>query len=452
MTKELFAYEWVLDPDQDTTNIRIYGIFPSPDGPNKNICLRVENFKPYAYIQLPDSSEDTARAVIDCLQSMKSPPVRVDVLKKHHLYNFENRRHRKAPFMFTAFKSKKQVQDMVFHLKQEKVKLKVQLKVHETSANPILQMTSLRDIPMSGWIDFSHDCPEPVHEDEKMTVCDEEYVIKWRNLNRSVRVDQVVPKCMAFDMEVNSDFMNQMPSDRPGDCIFQISCVITEKDRERRKILLSLKAKDMDLAESELLAGVEVRVFDTEQELLSDFMSLIADEKPNVITGFNIFGFDIEYAMKRAIRFFLAVDFKFVGFNKDTPARIEEVKWSSSAYKNQVFKFINWEGILLLDLLPIIRRDYKLDTYTLKNVTSTFLNNNTKDPVTYKDIFIAYRTREKMDLVGKYCIQDSDLCIELMNHLHTWVALSEMSKVCNVSMFTLYTQGQQIKMYSQVYK
>ena len=454
MSNELFAYEWVLDPDQDTTNIRIYGISPGPDGVNRNICLRVENFKPYAYIQLPDKSDDTARTVIDHLQRMDSPPVRVDILKKNHLYNFENKRNKMSPFMFAAFKSKKHIQDMVFHLKHGINILgeTMKLKVHETSASPILQMVSLRDIPMSGWIDFSHRCPEPVPEGEKMTVCDEEYVIKWKNLNRSERTDQTIPKCMAFDMEVNSDFMNQMPSNRPGDCIFQISCVITEKNQPRRKILLSLKAKDMELAESELLAGVEVRVFDEEKDLLVAFMNLIAVERPNVLTGFNIFGFDIEYAMKRAVRFFLADDFKLIGFNKHTPALIEEVKWSSSAYKNQVFKFINWEGILLLDLLPIIRRDYKLDTYTLKNVTATFLNNNTKDPVTYKDIFIACRTREKMDVVGKYCVQDSDLCIELMNHLHTWVALSEMAKVCNVSMFTLYTQGQQIKLYSQVYK
>ncbi|UUT40408.1 DNA polymerase family B [carnivorous sponge associated iridovirus] len=451
---EVFAYEWVLDPDQDTTNIRIYGISLNPDGVQKNICLRVENFKPYAYIQLPDSSDDTARAVIDHLQRMDSPPIKVNLIKKRHLYNFENKRNKKAPFMFASFKSKKYIQDMIFHLKRgvNIMGETMKLKVHETSASPILQVVSLRDIPMSGWIDFSHNCPDPVPEDEMMTACAEEYIIKWKNLARSKRTDQIVPKCMAFDMEVNSDFMNQMPSDRPGDCIFQISCVITEKDKERRKILLSLKAKDMELSESELLTGVEVRVFDEEKELLADFMNLIDVEKPNALTGFNIFGFDIEYAMKRSVRFFLADVFKLIGFNKHTPARIEEVKWSSSAYKNQVFKFINWEGILLLDLLPIIRRDYKLDTYTLKNVTATFLNNNTKDPVPYKDIFIAYNTREKMDVVGKYCVQDSDLCIELMNHLHTWVSLSEMSKVCNVSMFTLYTQGQQIKMYSQVYK
>jgi len=450
--KELFAYEWVLD-DQDTTVIRIYGISHGPDG-NRNICLRVENFKPYAYIQLPNNSENTARAVIDHLQQLDSPPVYIHILNKYHLYNFDNKMNKKTPFMFTAFNSKKQLQNMVFRFKSG-VKIlgeSVKLKVHETSANPILQMTSLCDIPMSGWIDFSQHCPEPVIDSEKITVCDEEYIIKWKDLKRTDRVDQVIPKCMAFDMEVNSSIMNQMPSDKPGDCIFQVSCVITEADRERRRILLSLKANDMDLTESELLADVEVHVFDSEMELLSDFMHLIANEKPNVITGFNIFGFDIEYAIKRACRFFLIDEFKLVGFNKDTPARIEEMRWSSNAYKNQVFKFINWEGILLLDLLPIIKRDYKLDTYTLKNVTSTFLNNNTKDPVTYKDIFIAYKTREKMDVIGKYCVQDSNLCIELMNHLHTWVALSEMAKVCNVSMFTLYTQGQQIKLYSQVYK
>lgn len=452
--KEIFVYDWVLDPNPDITNIRIYGISPGLDGINRNICLRIDNFKPYAYIRLPDDNDDTSYAVISKLRQINSPPIMLEIVKKYHLYNFENNNQNKSPFMFATFESKKHIQDMTYQLKHG-INLfgrTVKLKVHETSANPILQMVSLRDLPMSGWINFSHKCPMPVPENEKMTVCDEEYIIKWRNLSKSERTDQVVPKCIAFDIEVNSDFTNQMPSDRPGDCIFQISCVVTEKDKDRRKILLSLRAKDMELQESKLLDGIEVQVFDTESELLEAFMNVIAIEKPNVLTGFNIFGFDIEYMMKRAIRFFLADEFKLVGFNKHSPACVEEVKWSSSAYKNQVFKFINWEGILLLDLLPIIKRDYKLDTYSLKNVASTFLNGNTKDPVTYKDIFTAYRTREKMDIVGKYCIQDSDICIELMNHLHTWVALSEMAKVCNVSMFTLYTQGQQIKLYSQVYK
>jgi DNA polymerase elongation subunit (family B) len=454
MIKEMFVYDWVLDSNKDTTHIRMYGISPNEDGTNNNICLRIENFKPYAYIQLPTASDNFVRALIDSLGRLEVPPIRIELFKKYHLYNFDNHQSRKSPFMFVNFHSKKQIQDMVYHLKRG-IKIlgeTVKLKVHETSASPILQMVSLRDIPMSGWIDFSQGCPESLPECEKMTACDEEYIIKWKNLNRSKRAEQVIPKCMAFDMEVNSEYVNQMPSNRPNDIIFQISCVITEQNRDRRKILLSLKANDMNLENSELLKDMDVQVFDNEIDLLQGFINLTVVEKPNVLTGFNIFGFDIEYAMKRCGRFFLSDELKFAGFNKQIPATIEEINWSSSAYKNQVFKFIKWEGILLLDLLPIIRRDYKLDTYTLKNVTATFLNNNTKDPVTYKDIFTACRTREKLDVVGKYCVQDSDLCIELMNHLHTWVALSEMAKVCNVSMFTLYTQGQQIKLYSQVFK
>ena len=39
-----------------------------------------------------------------------------------------------------------------------------------------------------------------------------------------------------------------------------------------------------------------------------------------------------------------------------------------------------------------------------------------------------------------------------MDKLQTWVGLTEMAKTCNVPIFTLYTQGQQIKVYAQLYK
>ena len=44
------------------------------------------------------------------------------------------------------------------------------------------------------------------------------------------------------------------------------------------------------------------------------------------------------------------------------------------------------------------------------------------------------------------------LVIRLFNKLQTWIGLCEMGKTCNVPIFYLYTQGQQIKVYSQLYK
>lgn len=444
-----FAYHWNIDPIQDYyTQIRIYGISRENDR-NVNVCVRVENFTPYVYIQLPDDQPETIAGIKEAVNQFT---LYSEVMYKTHLYNSENMAlGGRSPFLFCQCLTKqeiKKIQEVLRYGILIPTKGKCYFKVHETSASPILQMVSLRDLPMAGWITFDG---KVVVDSEKITSCDYEFIVKWKDLKKSNRIDQVIPKILAFDIEVNSEFINKFPDNLPGDSVFQISCVIDDCE-ERRKLLLSLEAKDMNLKKSELLNDVQVQLYESEEALLKGFMQLIVDETPNVITGFNIFGFDIEYIMKRCVRFCLSDELKGIGFNKETPAQIEKVKWTSSAYKNQEFNFFNWEGILLLDLLPLVRRDYKLDTYTLKNVTATFLNNNTKDPVTYKDIFTAYRTREKLDVVGKYCVQDSNLCIELVKYFHSWIALAEMAKVCNVSMFTLYTQGQQIKIYSQVYK
>ena len=153
---------------------------------------------------------------------------------------------------------------------------------------------------------------------------------------------------------------------------------------------------------------------------------------------------------------------KYVGGKEKT------IKWSSSAYKDQSFKYLDLEGILHVDLLPLVKRDYKFSNYKLKTVSEFFLG-DTKDPLSVKGIFKCYRlgmagakkgaseeVRKKGSLAlgvcSRYCVQDSALVLKLFDMLQTWVGLAEMAKVCNVPMFYLYTKGQQIKVYSQVYK
>jgi len=445
MGHQMFAYYWYADSECEKTDIRIYGISLDEKGSQRTVCVRT-SFTPYVYVELPDACDETVKFIENAVRPYV---ILTNLIYKTHLYNSANT-SALSPFLFCQCESKYFIFELTKFLRYGifiQGRGKITLKVHETQATPILQMVSLRDLPMAGWISFNS--PEEVNDD-KITCCDVEYIVNWKDLFKYESTACVVPKCIAFDLEVNSVNMNEMPSDRPDDAIFQISCVI--ENINRRKALFTLSATNMDISNTTLLEDVDVYAYETEEDLLRAFIAFVCHEKPNVLTGFNIFGFDIDYLMKRCIRFCLSNELKFIGFNKETPAKIETVKWSSSAYKNQEFKFLNWEGILLLDLLPLIQRDHKLDTYSLKNITQIFLNNDTKDPVTYKDIFKAYRTRENLDVVGKYCVQDSNLCIELMNYFHSWTALSEMAKVCNVSMFTLYTQGQQIKTFSQVYK
>ena len=47
---ELFAYSWHIDEQEDEfTIIRIYGL----NNKNESVCLTVNNFTPYIYLELP---------------------------------------------------------------------------------------------------------------------------------------------------------------------------------------------------------------------------------------------------------------------------------------------------------------------------------------------------------------------------------------------------------------
>jgi hypothetical protein len=61
-------------------------------------------------------------------------------------------------------------------------------------------------------------------------------------------------------------------------------------------------------------------------------------------------------------------------------------------------------------------------------------------------------TPESLSIVAKYCVKDSELVVKLFEKLQIWIGLCEMSNTCNTPIFTLFTQGQQIKIFSQVYK
>jgi DNA polymerase elongation subunit (family B) len=81
--------------------------------------------------------------------------------------------------------------------------------------------------------------------------------------------------------------------------------------------------------------------------------------------------------------------------------------------------------------------------------------------MTAKDIFKAYKegvlnsSKEGQDLLavcGNYCIVDSILVQRLFEHCDIWIETSEMSKICNVPVEYLYLKGQQIRIFSKIYK
>ena len=208
--------------------------------------------------------------------------------------------------------------------------------------------------------------------------------------------------------------------------------------------------------------GYPVKCCKSESILLETFFELIKNRGPQVIIGYNILGFDLEYLIQRAILKSCINDMLGCGYHRFRHAQHAVGKWQSAAYGNQEFEYLNWEGILLIDMLAIIRKDYKLHNYKLSTVGRHFLQSD-KDPLDHYGIFKCYKIgclsnardevkTEAMGVVGKYCMKDSLLVSDLFYELDTWIGGIEMAETCCVPMFYLVVRGQQIKVFSQVYR
>ena len=480
--KSLYIYDWFINDSDDNVSIRIYGI----DKKKRNVCLYVNDFLPHIYIELPECAESFGNLQKinwnNRLYSLKSSITKlinnskqyngincddekIELEYKSKLYyaNIDKNKKRKVfPFLKVSIPNKKILRFLVYTFKKPVAIAglgRLKYNIHEQDASLILQFISKYDIPTTGWVTYlyKNDCTD------KNTYCDKECIVKSHNINRLHRDYTVNPLVLSFDIEVYSSNPSKMPTvTNPTDKIFQISCVLKRGLEDSKKYLLTLGDPD------EKVCGDDTNVlrFTTETRLLEGYTQFLQEHNPNVIIGYNIFGFDIPYMIKRSTHICNCMNnFDKQGFYKDEHSTVKTVNWSSSAYGNQIFEYLDTEGRIHIDLLPLIKRDYRMSNYKLSTVSEFFLG-NTKDDLDARGIFKCYEeglikddngnytpnARRQMGVCGHYCVQDSVLVMNLFVKTQQWIGLCEMAKTCNVPMTVLYTQGQQIKVYSQVYK
>jgi DNA polymerase elongation subunit (family B) len=485
---EFFPYYWHLDPEEEErTVIRVYGFTRE----NKNICVHVNDFTPFIYLELPTNIEWTveraqiySNVISDKLEDIHQPIVcKLMYKKKLYRANLDlSGEKMKFPFLFMAFRSKQGIYKLGWKIKYEqeipgisgerdvngRIIGRIRTIMHEDNVRPILQMICLRKITYTDWISCT-----AKQMKNKETLCDFEYSVYWKKLN-PLSGCLIIPNplVMSFDIEVNSSIKGSMPNAKlEEDKVFQIGCIFGRQGSNEiiSNHLLTLNGINKKYLSNPAMGinTVEVKCCETEAELLDEFAKLIVEKNPNIIIGYNIFEFDIDYMIKRSIMHGCYENLVKQTFHKYKYGIKDEIAWSSSAYKNQKFLFINAEGRLYIDLLPLIKRDYKFPNYRLKTVSSFFLG-ETKDPLTPQGIFKCYkigtaglnskraktrnRARKAMAIVGKYCLVDTILPLKIFEKTKGWVGLVELSKVCNTSIFDLFTRGQQLKIFSQVYK
>lgn len=232
-----------------------------------------------------------------------------------------------------------------------------------------------------------------------------------------------------------------------GDPIIQIGTTIHsygDKECSYKHILSVGSCDDIE--------GVDVESCENEMQLIERWCDLINRLDPDVMTGYNIFGFDMSYLYERAIELGVKNKFCRIGRLLDHMSGFQEKLLSSSALGDNIMRFLDMEGRVLIDVMKVVQRDHKLDSYKLDAVANHFMGMNKHD-VSPNDIFRLSRgTSADRAIVAAYCVMDCALCNHLMMKLEILANNAGMANVCNVPLSYIFMRGQGIKIFSLVAK
>jgi len=324
-----------------------------------------------------------------------------------------------------------------------------------------------------------------------------------------------------------------------GDPIIQIGSVIYVNGKPVRKDIFVLGTCSKLPNQG---ASTFTHECDIESDLIRKWCQLIEEQDPDIMVGYNIFGFDNRYLWSRAKHLNCSDALRVLSRRMDaevwdrhtretnivSPVQLKESFLSSSAMGDNTFYMFTAEGRLHIDLLAYVRRNAVLDSYSLDNVTATFMSgavisvtpqdskglwtirtkstkgtiagryivlmddendvigdklevvavepkalivrlldggaalkehslpasrwSQAKDDVSPKEIFALHAEGpSERAKVARYCIQDCDLVMELMQKLEVLNNSIAMANVCWVPAEFIFTRGQGIKSESLVF-
>jgi DNA polymerase elongation subunit (family B) len=143
------------------------------------------------------------------------------------------------------------------------------------------------------------------------------------------------------------------------------------------------------------VANCDIQCLDTEKELLLAWTDLIQKENPDIVIGYNIFGFDYEFMFRRAQENKCERDFLRCSrisdhisskdtshYDKSFDIVNTKIQIASGEYD---LRYYNMLGRLQIDMYTYFRRDYNLSSYKLDDVAGQFISDSIKHTETGYD-------------------------------------------------------------------
>ena len=268
-------------------------------------------------------------------------------------------------------------------------------KLYESNIDPYIRFFHTNSIRPAGWIKLSPNTYKVVKSKrQKKTKCQIEIEVNWEDVKYH-ESDEIAPLLVAsIDIECTSGDGSFPQAKRKEDKIIQI-CTTIHKYGETECCLKHC----VTLNKCDPIDDVVVEECLNEKELLLKWTEFINRLSPDILTGYNIWGFDFEYMFDRAEMFNCEKRFLDISKLKDfRPKGLLEKNLSSSAMGNNFLKYFDAPGIIQIDLLKfVLREGDKLTSYKLDNVSKHYLKSQKVD-LSPQELFKNYKigTPEKM--------------------------------------------------------
>jgi len=424
--KAFQAVAWDGQDQDEQFTIRIFG--RAEDGSSVSLGTK---FNPYCFIKTDKDLKGFIkstfwRGLVSC-----------EVHRGKDLWGFQN--GETSRFLRVEFKTHRALRSFAYCVDNTKHPELAGCKMYESNIDPVLRFMHVSGCTSTGWIE-----PGLCEPDAESTCEVNLWAPNWRLITPLARDDFAPLRIMSFDIECYSSTGAFPDPKNPHDVVFQIGMTTKEFGKEG-----FLDRKCLCLKQT---AGPDVECFETEKELIKAFEKYLIKIDPDIITGWNIFGFDLEFLIIRATI--------HCGLNpvwgriRGEVAALVEKNLSSSALGNNELKMVPMKGRYVFDLFQDVKREHKLESYSLNNVSKWFLRDAQKIDMPVKEIFRRYRDGDAAELgeVAEYCIQDTVLPHKLMEKLCQIQNQVEMAKACWVPLAFLSERGQQIKVFSQMSK
>jgi len=366
------------------------------------VYIQIYDFIPTFYVEIEDNWKHKTEAVIEHVK--KSVPSKFQddllsksIIKRKKFYGFHaDDTHKFLQLEFKNTKAmkayEKAFKDNKLVLKHKNEKIKIKFKLYESNIQPMLRFMHIQNIDACGWITIP-DKYLKTFDDGNPTIADYNYKCHWTKI-KPVKSKETAKFIIAsFDIECTSEDGSFPQPHRKGDKIIQIGVTFSrygESDCYYNHIIC--------LGKTDNVEDSKVEWHDTEEEVLLGFTKLLKKHDPDIVIGYNIFGFDFEYMMNRSI--FLGINKQFSELTRfnDVEARYEKKRLSSSAMGDNYLKFYNMTGRIIVDLFKTVQRDYKLPLYKLDYVSSYFIREQIHKFELDDDNNTVFTTKDTRDL------------------------------------------------------